>query len=48
MAGPPFKMSETPLRCGPAPMLGEQTQEVLAELGYGSEDARVLRERGVT
>jgi crotonobetainyl-CoA:carnitine CoA-transferase CaiB-like acyl-CoA transferase len=48
MAGPPFKMSETPLRSGPAPLLGEQTQEVLAELGYGAEDARILRERGVT
>jgi crotonobetainyl-CoA:carnitine CoA-transferase CaiB-like acyl-CoA transferase len=46
--GAPFKMSETPLRSGPAPLLGEQTQEVLAELGYDSEDARVLRERGVT
>jgi len=48
MCGPPFKMSETPLRSGPAPALGEQTQEVLAELGYGAEDARILRERGVT
>ena len=48
MAGPPFKMSETPLRSGPAPVLGEQTMEVLAELGYEAEDARVLRERGVT
>jgi crotonobetainyl-CoA:carnitine CoA-transferase CaiB-like acyl-CoA transferase len=48
MAGPPVKMSETPLRSGPAPMLGEQTTEVLAELGYEAEDARILRERGVT
>ena len=48
VAGPPFRMSETPLRVGPAPALGGDTQEVLAELGYDAEDARVLRERGVT
>ena len=45
--GAPFKMSATPLRVGPAPALGEHSQEVLAELGYDTEDARVLRERGV-
>jgi crotonobetainyl-CoA:carnitine CoA-transferase CaiB-like acyl-CoA transferase len=48
VAGAPFWMSETPLRVGPAPALGGDTQEVLAELGYDAEDARVLRERGVT
>jgi len=32
---------------GPAPAVGEHSQEVLAELGYDTEDARVLRERGV-
>ena len=48
VAGAPFKMSETPLRTGPAPTLGEHTHEVLLDLGYDSEDARILRERGVT
>ena len=46
--GAPFKMSATPLRVGPAPALGEHSQEVLSELGYDAEDARVLWERGVT
>ena len=44
----PFKMSETPLRAGRSPLLGEHTQEVLGELGYGAEDAVILRERGIT
>ncbi len=48
MAGAPFKMSETPLRQGPAPMLGQHTHDVLLELGYDAEDARILRERGIT
>ncbi len=48
VAGAPFKMSETPLRQGPAPTLGEHTHEILREMGYDSEEARVLRERGVT
>jgi len=48
LAGAPFKMSETPLRCGPAPLLSEHTQEVLLELGYEKEDTVILRERGIT
>ncbi|MHC4479794.1 MAG: CaiB/BaiF CoA transferase family protein, partial [Planctomycetota bacterium] len=48
MAGAPFKMSETPLRHGPAPTLGQHTHDVLVELGYEPEDARILRERGIT
>lgn len=43
-----FKMSETPLRVGPSPLLGEHTHEVLAEMGYEAEDQLVLRERGTT
>jgi crotonobetainyl-CoA:carnitine CoA-transferase CaiB-like acyl-CoA transferase len=42
-----FKMSETPMRFGVAPALGEQTAEVLESAGYGADDARILRERGV-
>ena len=40
-------MMRTPLRYGPAPGLGEHTQEALAEAGYDADDAVVLRERGV-
>jgi len=43
----PFKMSETPLRVGRSPLLGEHTQEVLGEAGYEADDQRILRERGV-
>ena len=43
----PFQMSETPLRCGRAPLLGEHTQDVLLDLGYDKGDTVVLRERGV-
>ncbi len=48
VAGPPFRMSETPLRYGPAPTLGEHTRDVLLDLGYDEEGTRILRERGVT
>jgi crotonobetainyl-CoA:carnitine CoA-transferase CaiB-like acyl-CoA transferase len=48
MAGSPFKMSETPLRQGPAPTLAQHTHDVLLELGYEPEDAVILRERGIT
>jgi len=47
LAGGPFNLSETPLRYGPAPALGADNAEVLAEAGYGAEDQRILRERGV-
>ena len=48
VAAHPFKMSETPLRVGRSPLLGEQTHEVLEGMGYEAEDQLVLRERGVT
>jgi benzylsuccinate CoA-transferase BbsE subunit len=48
IAAYPFKMSETPLRAGRSPLLGEHTHEVLGEVGYEAEDQLVLRERGVT
>jgi crotonobetainyl-CoA:carnitine CoA-transferase CaiB-like acyl-CoA transferase len=46
-AGYVFRMSETPLRIGSAPKLGEQSSEVLMEIGYAGEDIRILRERDV-
>jgi hypothetical protein len=41
-------MSETPLRVGRSPLLGEHGHEVLEGAGYEVEDQLVLRERGVT
>ncbi len=48
IAAHPFKMSETPLRAGRSPLLGEHTHDLLASLGYIAEDQLVLRERGIT
>jgi crotonobetainyl-CoA:carnitine CoA-transferase CaiB-like acyl-CoA transferase len=45
--GIPVKLSATPgaIR-GPAPRLGEHTEEVLRALGYPAEDARALADAG--
>lgn len=45
--GPPFRMSETPSRSGPAPALGQDNEAVLEEAGYNREDLGILRDRGV-
>jgi formyl-CoA transferase len=41
--GNPIKMSDSPTQLKRSPLLGEHTDEVLAELGYGIEDIRALR-----
>ena len=48
VVGPPYRFSETPgtLRT-PPPLLGEHTNDVLAELGYTPEQVAALREGGV-
>ncbi|HEV8280813.1 MAG TPA: CoA transferase [Candidatus Limnocylindrales bacterium] len=45
--GIPLKFSSTPgsIRSAP-PLLGEHTDEVLAEIGYGAAEVAALRERG--
>lgn len=46
--GIPVKLSETPGRIRrAAPLLGEQTEETLKELGYSEEEIADLRERNV-
>ena len=45
---PPFELSATPASVRtPPPLLGEQTDEILAELGYGTADDDALRAAGV-
>ncbi len=47
-AGPPFRMSETPLQPAPAPERGEANAPVLVEeLGYEKGDLTVFSDRGV-
>ena len=46
--GIPVKLSETPGKIRrPAPLLGEQTEETLMDLGYAKEEIADLRERKV-
>ncbi len=48
MVGPPFQMSETPLKAEvPSPMLGEHTDVVLGEAGLDEAKIAALREAGV-
>jgi crotonobetainyl-CoA:carnitine CoA-transferase CaiB-like acyl-CoA transferase len=48
MLGSPMKLSETPCRARlPAPVLGEHSDAVLAELGYAAAEQQALRAAGV-
>jgi len=48
LVGSPINMSDTPPKFfRPAPLLGEQTEEVLAQLGYDSNAVKELRASGV-
>ena len=44
--GHPWKFSKTPARAGVAPELGEHTTEVLANLGYSSDEIKGLKDDG--
>ena len=45
--GTPIKLSETPLAPGrPAPRLGEHTDEILCDAGFGAEEIAALRRDG--
>jgi len=45
--GVPVKLSRTPGRVDqPGPALGEHTDEVLEELGYGADDVEALKTAG--
>jgi crotonobetainyl-CoA:carnitine CoA-transferase CaiB-like acyl-CoA transferase len=46
-AGVPWKMSRTPTEVrSPAPTIGQHTEEVLTELGYGADQVAALRAQG--
>jgi len=45
--GNPIKLSDSPTEVTRSPLLGEHTDEVLAELGYGAADLAALRSSNV-
>jgi formyl-CoA transferase len=45
--GNPIKMSDSPTEVSRSPLLGEHTDEVLAELGYQREEIHLLRAKKV-
>ena len=45
--GNPIKMSDSPTEVKRSPLLGEHTDEVLAELGYKTDEVNTLRSKKV-
>jgi formyl-CoA transferase len=45
--GNPIKMSDSPTEVKRSPLLGEHTDEVLAELGYAAAEVAALRSKKV-
>ena len=44
--GNPIKMSDSPTEVTRSPLLGEHTDEVLAQLGFGRDEVAALRAAG--
>jgi formyl-CoA transferase len=44
--GNPIKMSDSPTEITRSPLLGEHTDEVLAQLGFGRDDVALMRAEG--
>jgi formyl-CoA transferase len=45
--GNPIKLSDSPTEVTRSPLLGEHTEEVLRQLGYGTDDLAMLKAEGV-
>jgi formyl-CoA transferase len=45
--GNPIKLSDSPTEVRRSPLLGEHTEEVLAQLGYSAVQIAALREQRV-
>ena len=45
-AGNPIKLSDLPAEVARSPLLGEHTDEIMAELGYGADEIAAAKNNG--